>query len=41
VVTIICKTCIPGFYVYTEISGETILTSCELPEVLIEGCYRY
>lgn len=41
IVTIICKKCIAGFYVKTLISGDKIITTCELPEVLLDGCYRY
>lgn len=39
--SLLCKTCIPGFYILTKIISSRINTTCELPTVLIEGCYSY
>ena len=39
--SLLCKTCIPGFYILTKIISSKIHTTCELPSVLINGCYNY
>lgn len=39
--TLLCKKCLPGFYVKTITEGDSITTSCEIPSVLLVGCVRY
>ena len=37
----VCKSCLDGFYLRTQISGADIITSCELPSPSILGCIVY
>ena len=38
---LLCKKCDDGFFIYTIIENNQIITSCELPKAAIEGCKSY